>query len=279
MRDSAVIDSHSQEHILEQRTSRGEGRLFQLDALRGLAAVAVVTYHFRILAFNTPLNWRTRIFFSGQEAVILFFLLSGYVLSLPYWGTKSRSYLSYAIRRVCRIYIPFAAAATLSIAGAHLFRFQNLPLNHFYYTTWQTSITSAVVVKQFLMWPFQDFNIAFWSLRYEMQLSLLVPLFCYLLRFRTSGRLFILCCIAVFLRPSIYAHIEWHMVGRTITILPMFIFGAILAQHRLRLRQVLTQLGFWRWLLLGVSVAFYLQYPIDRCMARCRGFSEDVESF
>src|SRR5688572_30321030 len=97
----------------------GHGRLTSLDGLRGIAALAVVFNHiFLVIAPGqapwwmdyTPLYY----FFAGRKAVILFFILSGFVLALPYiHGTPPR-YREYLIRRFCRIYLPFAAAICLS---------------------------------------------------------------------------------------------------------------------------------------------------------------------
>ena len=62
-------------------------RFRELDSLRGLAAITVVFHHFSRICSpqiihvldRTPL----RILVAGHQAVILFFLLSGFVLTLP----------------------------------------------------------------------------------------------------------------------------------------------------------------------------------------------------
>ena len=63
-------------------------RLRELDSLRGLAAITVVFHHFSRICSpqiihvldRTPL----RLLVAGHQAVILFFLLSGFVLTLPF---------------------------------------------------------------------------------------------------------------------------------------------------------------------------------------------------
>ena len=52
---------------------------------------------------------------NGNAAVFIFFVLSGYVLSLPYLRGTQPGYPCYVIRRVCRIYLPFAAAILLAL--------------------------------------------------------------------------------------------------------------------------------------------------------------------
>jgi peptidoglycan/LPS O-acetylase OafA/YrhL len=52
---------------------------------------------------------------NGDAAVFIFFVLSGYVHSLPYLRGTQPAYPEYVIRRVCRIYIPFAAAILFAL--------------------------------------------------------------------------------------------------------------------------------------------------------------------
>lgn len=79
------------------------GRFSVLESLRGLAAIYVLMGHFVNLTLHNP-SWGF-IFRFSQEAVILFFLLSGFVI---YYSTFSRSsdlnLKDYFIKRVRRIY-------------------------------------------------------------------------------------------------------------------------------------------------------------------------------
>src|SRR4051812_48108680 len=74
-------------------------RYQQLDALRGLAALTVVMQHFLSVlpsidghSDNAWVNlWKyspLHITWAGYEAVIFFFILSGFVLSLPFYGER-----------------------------------------------------------------------------------------------------------------------------------------------------------------------------------------------
>lgn len=81
-------------------------RLFQLDALRGVGALVVVLYHLTILWSEEVRPTSPVIRFAmvqigpfGTEAIMFFFLLSGFVLSLsaiegrpqPWRGHRRRS--------------------------------------------------------------------------------------------------------------------------------------------------------------------------------------------
>ena len=80
--------------------------------------------------------------FCGPHSVMLFFVLSGYVLSLPYWARAQLTYGRYLTRRMCRIFIPYAVAVLLSaVIGAHLTE-RSLPLTDWFYKTWHTPITT-----------------------------------------------------------------------------------------------------------------------------------------
>jgi peptidoglycan/LPS O-acetylase OafA/YrhL len=98
-------------------------RLISLDALRGLAALVVVFAHCYetlpegqrwITDHSSPWDKVTRPFHNGQAAVALFFVLSGYVLALPFLQGQVMEYRTYVLRRICRIYLPFVAATGLA---------------------------------------------------------------------------------------------------------------------------------------------------------------------
>jgi len=73
-------------------------KLTKLEAVRGLAASYVVLCH---SFFNKSI-----IFHFGQEAVILFFILSGFVIHLAYARSKDKSFKLFFTKRFLRIYIP-----------------------------------------------------------------------------------------------------------------------------------------------------------------------------
>ena len=162
-----------------QRRTPGH-RVLSLDALRGLAAFVVVWHHFRLCFVVGEPRWWLRPFFAGRSAVVLFFVLSGYVLALPYWRGAQPTYGIYLLRRFTRIYIPYAAAAVLALLAASQLLYSKLPLSPWFYRTWQTALTPQVIAEQFFTIPGTgEVNTAFWSLRYEMELSIIFPLVCW----------------------------------------------------------------------------------------------------
>ncbi len=83
-----------------------KNRLEKLEALRGFAALYVVLFHtlpqkIYLLGINVG-----AIFRFGPEAVIVFFILSGFVIKYTFERSADKSFRYYFIRRFIRLYIP-----------------------------------------------------------------------------------------------------------------------------------------------------------------------------
>src|SRR3954470_23660048 len=110
-------------------TARRSNRLPSLDGLRGLAALVVVVHHCALTVpalaaqmfgpdNSSPAWWLAwtpaYLLWAGREAVLVFFVLSGFVLSLPRLsGGKSGRWASYYRKRMVRLYVPVVAAVAL----------------------------------------------------------------------------------------------------------------------------------------------------------------------
>lgn len=250
----------TEEPELQRRSS--QRRLFELDALRGLAAVSVVLFHLRIAFSLDKPGWYVRIFSSGREAVVLFFLMSGYVLSLPYWTGRHPRYAPYLVRRLCRIYLPFAAAVLIAAAFAAHYRGSQLTLTPFFAQSWHTPISACLLLTQLLMWPTPELNVAFWSLRYEMQLSLVMPLLCRALKPRVGVWLLPIACAVLYARPARVEHLlGWHYLGMTLQVAFLFACGAALARYRHQLERLSTSVPGTVPVVLMLSLLLYYDVP------------------
>lgn len=81
-------------------------RLERLEALRGFAALYVVLFHTlpqKFYLFDINIGFLFRF---GTEAVIVFFVLSGFVIKYTYEKSKDKSFRNYFLRRFIRLYIP-----------------------------------------------------------------------------------------------------------------------------------------------------------------------------
>ena len=158
-------------------------RYIELDSLRGLAAGTVVLHHLSYV-FHTTQTFKIldhsplRVLGAGHEAVILFFLLSGFVLSVPFSRPDAPGYLAYIVKRICRIYLPYLAAVGLALLGAH-FLYTLVPTgNNWIDGTWSQRPTPRLVLQHLILlkqFDYAQLNTAFWSLVFEARISIIFP--------------------------------------------------------------------------------------------------------
>ena len=81
-------------------------KLEKLEAIRGFAALYVVFFHAlpqKIYLFGLNVGVLFRF---GPEAVIVFFVLSGFVIKYSWQRSSNKSFRHYFSRRFIRLYIP-----------------------------------------------------------------------------------------------------------------------------------------------------------------------------
>ncbi|MDX6721153.1 MAG: hypothetical protein QOJ63_3407 [Solirubrobacteraceae bacterium] len=174
---------------------RPAGRILELDAVRGFAALTVVVGHSLTVfpSFDEPTRSAggldlvnavkyspLALVLSGNEAVILFFILSGFVLTLPFMGARAPSYSAFLAKRVCRIGLPYLAAVALAIACAAIFGGERLPgLSEWVNARWQDGFGAGVLIGHVtLVGSFDNtqYDPVLWSLVHEMRISIFFPL-------------------------------------------------------------------------------------------------------
>jgi peptidoglycan/LPS O-acetylase OafA/YrhL len=133
-----------------------------LEAVRGGAALYVFLGHFLIQQFLDITNLVSIFFRFGQEAVILFFLMSGFVIELSY-KKKQISFLKYFKKRFFRIYPLFLISILLvlvyKILGGLAVETETLFGNLFMLQD-MSSLKPGTIVGTYG-------NSALWSLSYE----------------------------------------------------------------------------------------------------------------
>ena len=250
-------------------------RFRELDSLRGLAAITVVFHHFsRIcppqiihILDRTPL----RLLVAGHQAVILFFILSGFVLTLPSKKTASLSYSPFLLKRICRIYLPYLGALVFAILCDLHFSTSDPSNNYWIDWTWSTPVTTRLVLQHILFlgnYDWSQFNTAFWSLVYEMRISLVFPfLLLAVLRLRTVW-VFLAAAIlslASFPLATLFSDVL-HLSSRdaainttlTLHYAAFFLIGSLLAKHLDRIDRRYARLSSLQAVMIGlVSLALY----------------------
>ena len=179
-------------------------RIQGLETLRGLAAIYVLFHHARSFLwlgysngylkhpdlFNLPdklLVYFFSLFIYGHQAVIFFFVLSGFAIHFKYAdrlskGDTSFNYLDYIKRRIKRIYPPFMFALLLTfvldMVGRNIYTLtiDNSPLqvvkNNFNFETLLLNVF-FLINNDLNLW---GSNAALWSLKYEWWFYMIYPL-------------------------------------------------------------------------------------------------------
>ncbi|WP_232696886.1 acyltransferase family protein [Brevibacillus daliensis] len=183
--------------------NNGIQKLTYLDGLRGVAALIVVVSHFvqlfypalfslredqshyewELLIGSTPLN----IFYNGNFAVCIFFVLSGFVLSYQYFQQKKRTTLiSGASKRYLRLAIPVFVSVLLvyGLMMANAFHVQHLSSYTFstignYTDSDQLDVFTMIktaLIDLFFLYD-SSYNPVLWTMTYELLGSFMVFLF------------------------------------------------------------------------------------------------------
>ncbi len=245
------IDPSTQEQAMAAMIDAGRkpARFIELDALRGLAALLVVLHHLRLLwetdAESTSRGLR-RLLSSlnpaGNASVILFFVLSGFVLSLPAISGRPQSYLTFVIRRVFRIYVPYLVALATAVAGAYWLH-GIITGSVWFHAMWSEPVDWRLVLQHVLFigaYNTAQFDNPIWSLVHEMRISLIFPLLCaVVLRLKSKWSFAVGLAMSAFAgllqKPPLM--VEWP-TAVTVHYAGLFVFGITLARER-------NYLGAW----------------------------------
>lgn len=278
-------------------------RIESLDGLRGIAALVVVFSH---ALLTQPFYWENiivrkedtntiewimlytpiRILWSADKAVILFFVLSGFVLSLPWLYGKGSNYGRFMISRLFRIYLPYLVSMLIAIVIASAVGGNSIPEASEWTNGygWQNRITDNTLPSVFLMFgnAYSTWlNNPTWTLVWEMRVSLIFPLlaiciarFGLLGAFLSSAALLLAFLIGQAL-DSAYPNLS-SFVGdphKTFYYAGFFLFGALIARYRNILSSIGSSInGGASTLILIFSMAFWLiRWPQSAEMLKAIG--------
>jgi peptidoglycan/LPS O-acetylase OafA/YrhL len=173
-------------------------RLRPLDGLRGFAALAVVICHAMITSqvlfaalFVSPdvhrfsLDWwLTRpplnLLWSGQQPVIIFFVLSGLVVALPFTRevvAGPHAWLGYYPKRLIRLYLPTWAAVGVAALLAYAITRHSVVGQSRWLAGHDNPSWHGISRDAGLLQGTDELNGPLWSLQWEMWFSLMLPLY------------------------------------------------------------------------------------------------------
>ena len=219
-----------------------------LDSLRGSAALVVLIGHWRSAFFIDfvhvqnhrallrPLYILTG---AGHQAVLLFFVLSGYLICgsiLQSWRRDEWSWSRYSTHRLVRLWIVLLPALALGFLWDRLGIFlhhapglysgggdQGLTRDVAHSLAWNDFIGNALFLQTIAVPPFGS-NMALWTLANEFWYYALFPLgFCMVRRFmrppaQTLACAIVVCAVLILLGRNPYI----------LPLLPIWLLGALL---------------------------------------------------
>lgn len=238
-------------------TKPAHERIIALDALRVIAAFVVLAQHFRLVFQLYWPEWLTKGLFDSKAAVMLFFVLSGYVLALSL-GSKAPSFMAYVkfgVRRVFRLYPVYWAALLLAFVVLWLVQkngsgqVTGLP-------AWFLDGT-GLQLKQWLLQSTlvapgmkSDFALpTVWTLMTEAKVSMVFPLLAWVI-LRSPA------CVGWGVVAALVLGSHWldaHVVG-TAAFLGMFALGTGLCRVPAGLWKHLGNAAWWGLFILGLGL-------------------------
>lgn len=252
-------------------------RIRSFDGLRGLAAVVVMIFHvitwtrvgsaanysFRFvndfwrLMTVTPL----KLLWSGNEAVILFYMIGGFVVAKPFIEGRKLDFFGFFQKRFLRLVVPYWVVLLVTVGFIFLFQDlkQELFLSGGFNVKWESLPELQEVLGQMIL---VETNMdvtagAFWSIVQEWRISLLMPFIGVLLyrypTWKVAGGILALNRLLAFALVSVPT------LHRTNYYFLYFFAGALLCKH---LDEVRAWFHERRWLVWFVPVLIPFQWVL-----------------
>lgn len=197
-------------------------------------------------------------YWTGGAAVFVFFVLSGFVLSLPFLRATPKSWRSYYPARLVRLYLPVWGAVALATVIIIVVPRDAQPGQSSWVSAHDGPFDLSTVLGDLTLVGTSFNNSALWSLKYEVTFSLLLPL--YLL---VAGRLQnVLPAIAAALAALVICGAGAASFNSWMIYMPMFAMGVLMAVHRLRLLAIAGRTPSWAWAVIWAVALPLLWMPI-----------------
>ncbi len=215
------------------RVTSGEKLIPEVDGLRFLAILPVVLHHLQIFVtersptpfLDTPWSRLLQdVIRQGRYGVDLFFVLSGFILALPFArAARGRgnpvNLKRYYLRRLTRIEPPYVVSLLLLFALSALVKGADTAR-----ALLPNLGASLLYVHTLLLGENSRINSVAWSLEVEVQFYLVVPLLVHVFRLPVRTRRFLLLLGAVApavanplgwpgARPSLLVFLQYFLVG------------------------------------------------------------------
>ena len=189
----------------------------RLESLRGVAAVLVAVYHCGVMYLQYPASGSSRLYFAfanGLGCVVVFFVISGFVLARSLDRADSISFVSFARNRAFRL-LP----ASIAIVGLLTFLHERFG----FYVGFEASFAPINVLLNMLLIK-SDINGVMWSLTVEIAATPLI--FMSVRAYRKHGRTPLLAVAAVLFGLSFVGQYR-DLIGANLAPLYAFLAGIL----------------------------------------------------
>ena len=242
-------------------------RIHVFDSIIGLASLQVLIHHCLLLYIpisNFVLNniaYKENYFldtiilsplhitWAGHEAVILFFVLSGFVLSIHFMSDSKIIYKQFFIKRLFRIYGPFVIILCVGIIFNHMFNTypRKMGLSTWFNSIWSTNIDYRKLVELFFLFSNKYHNVvtSLWTIPIEIKISFIFPFLVMLMKSKGIEAWLIL----------FFGNIIFYMIGKRLGFqsnwndfslfyyLTFFLAGGILSKFNKELMKTINKLN------------------------------------
>jgi peptidoglycan/LPS O-acetylase OafA/YrhL len=237
-------------------TGDQQERLKECESLRGIAITLVFFYHFlgslRGYAPDPNAHFATALLFGGSTGVDLFFVLSGFLLSLPYFRGSPIVLRQFFANRALRILPMYYLMVLIGAAWSG---------------DWHAVVHAALFLDIGLN-TLSPFGLVWWSLAVEVQFYLVLPALVYLARMKWGRYLLagvLLCLCFCYLKtaspsaPEFWAAQRNSLLGRW----PQFAVGIAAAWVHHRYGTLLRSMSEQQRQWLGTLVALAALAALD----------------
>lgn len=229
-------------------------RIDYLDAVRGIAALMVVFYHYFGWHWGDSLHFKLScLLFNGSDAVSFFFVLSGFVLSYKYFHSdRPIEMKKYTFNRFLRLYPAFIFTVLINYMYVHR---HDLGFD-------LDMVKDMLWLNQYQLWEellmvrhIHNYYPPGWTLAVEMGLSLLVPVFILAAQKRVNILIWFLP-ISVIMGPNFISVFAFH-----------FALGMLLSYYYKEIQAYDFKASKWysyRWLIYLATFLLFSMRHIER---------------
>ena len=227
----------------------------------------------------------------GNEAVLVFYIIGGFVLARPYLNGRKLDFKPFIIKRWIRLMLPYVLVIAVTVILIMLFgtwKHDTIDLSGSFNVKWKRVPNALEMLLYFLGYDY-NLNIlsgAFWSMVQEWRLSFILPFLAVALHRNRTGK--VLGYYAV-LQQGIEYLTNWGMrsdmvwlaqlsesLNRTNYYAIFFVMGAVLAKHLPAIRAFMREhrrfriLSAWaipflipsQWILAALGLSFRVRHAL-----------------